>query len=328
MRAGMMCEVKPELLEEFWADWFGPGEHREIGNPSRYLAENPLDLITFARESPGPVFMSVNYYGAPNTVKRISALFYDFDCKEDIDRAWAEASDFAGRLRRFYGIEPLVCFSGSKGYHVYAFLEEPISLDSSQEHLKAIYGALQRMLLGNSKYETLDRAVLGDVKRLARVPYTRHEKSGQICQPVDALRRPVLLMPRFRDAYRKHGVSWELCRMAAEKVNEKALRRTPLKSRRVQKRRGVRPCLRAALERSEVDHKTRVAIVAELKAEGEGPGQIVDAFSGMRDFDRRRTEYQVGQVLKGNYSPFKCSTIQSLGGCLGSECEIYRRRRS
>ncbi|RLI10114.1 hypothetical protein DRO42_02340 [Candidatus Bathyarchaeota archaeon] len=323
-----MMQVRSDLLEAFWVEWFGP-EPRELGDPVRWIAPNPADLLELAPESQGPVFMSVNYYEAPNTVSSIDKLFFDFD-HEDLNLAWEDARVFAHRLRTYYGIEPLLCFSGRKGYHLYAFLERPIGRDLSPDHLKAIYDRLQRMLIGRGEYPTLDRAVLGDVKRLARVPYTRHEKSGELCVPVDMERRPVLLLPGFKQAYREHGVPYSLTVQAARQITEEILdkstkrRRMPSQRRRLE---GMRPCIAAAINSSHMDHKMRVAVAAELHADGWSEPRIIDAFRGQGDFNPKVTAYQVRSVIRGGIKPFRCSTIQGLGGCLGDSCSIYRWRK-
>jgi len=81
------------------------------------------------------------------------------------------------------------------------------------------------------------------------------------------------------------------------------------------------------MKRSNLDHKLRVALAAELHAEGWSESRIVDAFSGLSDFNQKVTAYQVRSVIRGGIKPFRCATIRDLGGCLGSSCSIYKRRR-
>lgn len=323
-----------DYVSGFWAEWFGP-EPRELGDPKRWLAETPEDLQEFIASNNPPVFMSVNYYNERNRVSRISDLFFDFDYKDDLSVAWEDARIFARRLESYYDIKSLLCFSGNKGYHLHVFLDTPIGYNLSQRHLKQLYERLQVMLLGRGQYPSLDMHVVGDVKRLARVPYTRHEKSGEYCQPVDVNQRPVLLMPGFKYVLREHGVTHDLVVKAASQIfdgeNEK------LRPKKVHPKRpktfdnGLRPCIEAVIQAGNIhtpDHKMKVAAVAEMSAHGWSAERIISAFSSMADFDRKTTETQVRHALKRGYKPFKCSTIQRLGGCVGSECPYYRRRRS
>jgi DNA primase large subunit len=68
----------------------------------------------------------------------------------------------------------------------------------------------------------------------------------------------------------------------------------------------------------------RLAIVAELRANGWSQSMIVDAFSRTPDFNRRITEDNVNYSIKRNYPPFKCDTIKSLGYCIKQRCPIYK----
>ena len=135
---------------------------RGEGNPRRDFKANAREFVDWFKENEAagrPSYASVQPYHAYEEPLCIEKTFYDFDCKEDRERAGDDAHDFARRLRRFYGVEPLIAFSGNKGYHVYPFLEEPFRMGLSKPMLKAVYGWLQRMLLGNAKYETLDSSV-------------------------------------------------------------------------------------------------------------------------------------------------------------------------
>jgi DNA primase large subunit len=46
---------------------------------------------------------------------------------------------------------------------------------------------------------------------------------------------------------------------------------------------------------------------------------IVDLFTKLPDFDRKKTEYQVEFAKKKGYSPHSCSTLKSLGLCKAKE---------
>jgi len=329
-----MLALQPSLKEQFMREWFGP-EPRELGDPARFYAESPDALLDFIRDADGkaPIFQSVNHYSAPNTVSTLDKLFFDFDSKSDIDKAWAEAWDFADRLRQFYEVGALLVFSGSKGFHLYAWLRRPVGRVLSQQHLKALYGELQRMILGNTAYETLDRAVLGDVKRLARVPYSTHQGSGQLCVPVDHARRPVLIMSGFTAVYREHGIPEKVVETAARHVTDAILdeeRRRRLAERRPRRFSDdgtLRPCMAEIMKARSVHdpaHKLMGALVLELKFRlGWNKERIVAAFSHMLDYEPSETKRQVDSWW--DKMPFRCPTIELLGGCLDN-CPLKRRR--
>jgi DNA primase large subunit len=70
----------------------------------------------------------------------------------------------------------------------------------------------------------------------------------------------------------------------------------------------------------------KLATVAELNANGWGPDRIIGAFRGMSGFDERKTTYFARHAIRTGYKPFRCTKIQEIGGCLGSECSIYRSK--
>lgn len=319
----------PHYQVVFWAEWFGSG--RGVGNPKRDFIGGSKHFIEwiYGNEAQNRCsFASVQPFSAYETPQCLEKLFFDFDCLEDHDRAGKDAFDFASRLGRFYDVEPMIVFSGNKGYHVYVFLEKPFGIGVAKPHLKTIYLKMQKMILGKAEYETLDSSVIGDIAQLARIPFTHHDKTGELCRPMKV---KVQLSPsELVGYYREHGLSFELCKLALYKVGEEQrekLRPRPKTRYSKEFDKTLRPCIQEALQSSHIEHKMRVAVVAELNAKGWSGQRIVDAFTGMSDFNRRKTETYVKHALKKRYSPFKCYTIQTLGGCLGSKCHIYNSRR-
>ena len=320
-----------------WTEWFGDGFGRGVGNPQRDFVKNPFEFIRFIErnESSGRCsYASVQPFEAYELPYCIIALFFDFDCKENPEKAGDEALDFKARLERFYNVKAIVAFSGNKGYHVWVYLKTPIGKGLTIPQLKAVYNKLMKMIVGNAKYESLDSSVIGDIKQLARVPYTHHNKTGKLCTFVDDTRTPIMVLPGFTKDLRDNGLSFELCKEALYKVGreEKEKReqkaKKPRRTRRYSKT--IRPCIKAVLDKINIHdpaHKLKVAAVAELRASGWGATRIIGAFSGMAGYKEGETKAQVNQILKVGYGPFKCDTIQGYGGCLGSDCAIYRRKK-
>jgi len=313
-----------DWLRRFWTSWFGWHAGREVGNPYRKWIHLPKDFIAFIRDCERlrkPCYLSVQPFKKRDEVYGLDRLFFDFDSDGDLDKAWKGASDFAEKLKRFYGITPLITFSGRKGYHVYVFLWETIEFKESQQHLlKPIYSLLQDKLLKGLKYETLDEGVIGDVKRLARVPYTTHEKSGLKCHPV-TLKQQKLWVFSLK-GYRRHGITEAFFRKVVEEAKlQKKLNETLQKyPRRHINFKGMRPCLLEALKNPQLDHKTRVAIVAEAYEAGLSIQEITKLFLSQADFNLELTEYQIRHIVEGGYKPFRRSTLRDMGVCHGSRC--------
>jgi hypothetical protein len=136
--------------EQFWTDWFGL-VGREVGNPYRSFCPGRVAFLQFVDRcysSRAPCYLSVNPYRARDRVAGLEKLFFDFDCAENPDRAFAEATDFARQLETHYHVAPLLVFSGRKGYHVYAYLWNTVTFNAAREAFaKAVYRRVANLLL-------------------------------------------------------------------------------------------------------------------------------------------------------------------------------------
>jgi len=328
--------MTPSSYMQFWAEWFSDHLGRGVGNPKRDYIGDPESFTKWIQNNEAKEicsYASVQPFDRYESPYYIERLFFDFDCKENPDKAGDEALDFKARLKKFYDVETTMVFSGNKGYHLYVFLKIPIGKGLAITQLKALYDKLMRMLTGNTEYESLDSSVVGDIKQLARIPYTHHEKTGKLCTFVDEDRNPIMVNPGFTKDLMDQGLSFELCKNALYKVGreEKARREQRTKKPRITRHydQTIRPCIQAVLDSGNIhtsDHLMKLAAVAELAANGWGPERIIGAFRGMSGFDERKTSYFVKHAVRTGYKPFRCTKIQSIGGCLGSDCAIYRRK--
>jgi len=79
------------------------------------------------------------------------------------------------------------------------------------------------------------------------------------------------------------------------------------------------PCvleiLKKAKEGQNLVHHERLFIVWFLLALEYPVEHIVDVFSTLPDFDREKTNYQVEYAKKKKYTPYQCSTLQSISLC-------------
>jgi hypothetical protein len=241
------------LIEGFWRAWWGWGG-REMGNPMRtFVPGYPEDFPVWVRENEEagrPCNLTVNRYDGKNRVSEISGFFFDFDAEgdpPDLEAVWNEARDFAEALTKHYNATPLITYSGRRSFHLYTSMRHPIQTWSlSQDHIKILYRELTSMILRGLGFEHLDPNVIGDVKRTARIPYTRHEETGLLCVPVDLELRPVLLTGDTVVSWRERGLGEEIVRLAVERVNGKILAKAlSRRNRNMEWRReeGIRPCI-------------------------------------------------------------------------------------
>jgi len=331
-----------ENHKAFWLDWFGPFG-RELGAPERWFTDTPRDLLRHVKECTShhrPCFMSVQPYRARNVVFGLEKLFFDFDSKTDPpnrDKAWNDAFALSDHLKRTANVEPLIVAT-FRGYHVYFFLWRVIEFSPNQQVVaKELYASLQNTLLGGRPYQTLDPHVVGDLKRLSRVPYSWHE-SGVVCTPV-SLNRELLELDNL-EYFRDRGLGEELFREVAEEIKNKRIAREileifdsfkPKPMVKVPSRRKwqIRPCLLSALKSGEMPHEMRMALCYEAYCAGLNRGQIVDLYRSLHDFDEAHTQYQVNWLLDRKQGkeikPYRCKTIQKKGWCLGEACPMFRR---
>jgi len=161
---------------------------RLIGNPRQEPAYGPEDIYAKARKwaSKGQTcFTSHNSYPEFHTEKgkiipdimNVSTVFFDFDNAEKPENAQLDAINLVEYLKA-KDIAYSITFSGSKGFHVYIKLTE-LKLnwswkDESADSLKRLVGALMNFLMSNLNLRTLDPTVIGDPRKLCRLPFTPH----------------------------------------------------------------------------------------------------------------------------------------------------------
>lgn len=322
------------ILTEFWRQWFNvyPTYGREIfkvysydqnGKPegNRFFYSDFAafsEFLDWTKANRRPAWLSVQPFSNRNYVVTVEKLFFDFD-SEDLTLARKEASQFADTLRKSYGVEPLLCFSGRKGFHVYIFLQEHVKFETV-EKAKRFYDTAQRLILKGLKLETLDMNVIGDIKRVARVPYSIHEKTLEPCVPITENHKPCWVLDLH--AYRTRGLNRnfvELCKAKAEeKPRIRVFQAFPQRHSKE-----IRPCLQAALnvELSEkAGHKMRIAIAIEHLSSGFSPEQTAQLFKNQSDYSYEKSLEYTRDVQKRQYKRFKCASIRDLGFCLPN-CE-------
>ena len=297
--------------EAFWRSWFGILGGREVGSPYRRFipdAETFLSFIAGCSRFRLPCYMSVQSYSALNTPCTLEKLFFDFDWKDNPEKAIAEAKDFAEKIERFYEAKPLLVFSGAKGCHVYLWIHGLEFLPAHIPLVKETYRRLQLKTLKGLHYKTVDPQPLGDLARLSRVPYTLHEKSGRLCEP--------LTVAQDLEEYRRNGLPAPLlkttlqeAKLALQAREERKTRVTPFRGT-TGVRRQVKSLIEKAQHGTRLEHRERLAIVCELISAGKSDGEIVQVFSAQDDFTESKTRYFVEHARKRGYRPFRLKTLQ------------------
>ena len=102
----------------FIEEWFGRYGGREIllsfpeeQNPhkkTRAFIDSPLQLRKYledCRRFNEGCYMTAQPYEKRGRVFGLEKLFFDFDCEQDLEKAWRETKNFAQNLNKYYNIQ-------------------------------------------------------------------------------------------------------------------------------------------------------------------------------------------------------------------------------
>lgn len=362
--------------EEFLVEFFGT-LGRELADPQQHFTDNPNDMFPFiedCRINKKPAFISVNPREAHEKVSGIEKLFFDFDyadktfvknlekrIKDSVKREAVyvkrkvemqkEVAFFLLKLKG-RGIIPLVVKT-RKGFHVYIFLDKVYTVtDNNEEVLKETYYQLQREFMRDKKggYKYLDSAVIGDFKRMCRIPTSIHEVSGEECYLVESIEGDKIEKAKFRglDDFRLSGLkdtNWlravGLAYDAIKKRELKAIKAKEEHKDNWEREHGfvgkIRPCFERRMEAGEMGHQMRLALLLEAYWAGNKTREsMLDIFRKFHDFDEKIAMDQIEWFWKNKvpdidkyqkWKPYRCTTIEDLNWCDKLQCPIYKRRK-
>lgn len=180
---------------------------RSVGDPRQKYAYDDWHIYRFLKDvnhTPQPgkkrtAFISHNRFSKNQTSSRqvlpaaidVGCIMFDFDDSK-LSKCHSDVKKLAAYLKK-QGVPTVVLFTGAKGFHVHALLK-PSNFrfnyrDGSAESLKTIVRQVQRFLKEKCDLSTMDEQVVGEPKKLARLPYSWHVNrtgfnSKRICVPL------------------------------------------------------------------------------------------------------------------------------------------------
>lgn len=366
--------------EQFLIEFFGNIGGRELGDPMQFFTDEPTRILSFIEECTAlkrPAFISVNPRIAHDKVLGIEKIFFDFDyadktfvkklekrIKDEAAREVIyekrrnnllnEVKIFLEQIKNFK-ITPLVVKT-KKGFHIYIYFDKIYTLNN-QELYHRIYLRLQEEFLfcNHYKYKYIDGSVLGDYKRMCRIPSSIHEKNGEECYIVKEITSDgKIVYGKFYgiEFYKQNGMkentwkrvadlSYDACE--EEKVNQ--LNRREEREFNHKKNWEVehgfvgslRYCFQKAIDSGEANHQLRLALLLEAYWSGHKTSEsIIDLFRKFHDFNEAKTKEQVEWFFKnkvpeieqsGKWKPYRCSTLNNLNICIQTSCPIYQQRK-
>ena len=157
---------------------FAVGDKRIMKRKLKFHSQDELEYF-IKTNNPLDCYVSVAFYTFPTAMEgwQGSVLFFDFDSKDNLRLAAADAETAYEVLLDDFGLEKVdMRFSGSKGYHVIVHDEEPRILGTAERREIVDYLVLKYGV------QTLDEAASCDTRRLRRIAGTRNSRSGKFCE--------------------------------------------------------------------------------------------------------------------------------------------------
>lgn len=248
-----------------------------------------------------------------NEVPLLESVLFDNDSPENLELAKYTALKQLEMLKQLGG-SGVIIFTGGKGYSVRAWLDKQYAKYVQQ--YRRIASSIAELF---ESYAFAKTELLHE-KALVRVPYSTHEKTGNrvlvfdgerhVYDPdvaykliVQAIENPI---PFYEDFVKAEPELKPL--IIKEEEGEKKRKRLP---------KFVERLIATLKETGELCHKGRFAIAAHMIAAGYDDGEIVDVFRYAKDFDEKKTRYQIVQIRNKGYTPPSCETVAKDCGIAG-----------
>jgi len=280
---------------EKWVRWqFGK---REFGL-KRGQTSNINDVITAINNGEEAYLSVFSMQQLENNA--YDTIFIDIDTGEDGLKKFYDAVDI---------IPSRLYFSGAKGFHIYFDLRTPII---GRERYK--YSVI-KFVEENNLENIVDKAVVGDVRRMARVVGSINAKSGL---------RMIELNPNiFPLNYRELSAEGKSYASVYEYLYEKELferdhgvikEGEAYSPKKIFEDKYYPACIINAINLlvnvGELDHKERLTLALFLLKNGEEE-KLREILKFANDYKPSYTDYQVNYLKKRNYSIYKCENIPS-----------------
>jgi len=309
---------------------------REIGIP------NPLQKNSFYRREINSsrelhrylVLMTGSNKGVyvslydTNVEVTIDKFVFDLDCKTNLNKALEDTIVLVERLKK-KSIPCSVIFSGSKGFHVYGLLKpKKLSRDIATYYL----AHLQRDL--SKGIETVDAHLIGDLRRMIRVPNTMN--NNHYCAPLPTNFQKMTLEEilnystriRTRTLHFTRGILKSIPELVnidfSQRISNETQSIAPQDTMSISSvpdmeilKELVRPCVFEAVTKPNPPHIVRLDLVSELMFLGFSEDQVLEIIKDLdwEDFDERATKYQIKKIFEKKLKPCSNSKLCEVLGC-------------
>lgn len=217
---------------------------------------------------------------------------FDFDSENNVKLAWLDAIKLYNHLIELnYDVH--ITFSGKKGFHVFVgVVPKPYS--------KECIRAFQKWFINKLDLKTADIQILGDNKRIMRIPYTYNIK-GTLCKEVAYNPGvPIDIDDLLLTTYIARPITYE-----KREFHEY-------------------PCIEYLMTNDpEPRELIRLSYVALRLSKGMTEDDIIDEMKtfDIVDFDEEISRRKIQYINDGEYVPLGCRSIKDMGYCK-SDCRF------
>jgi len=303
---------------------------REVGFPKRVTVTNRTQYIESIRRHNGKDDCFVSLFSNPQINHRTyDCIFLDFDdesgtLSDDVIRDVREAIVRVSRYTKSYALY----YSGNRGFHLYLYFE-PVRI----KHFKRTCREFVQ-LLGLDEISTLDFKLVGDVRRLCRLPYTIHPTTGLYVVRITDVTLRFTRVGIFRisnnpdpSADTEVQDDSRLSKMLLT-LDGIDVYIPPPRGRVVGEiPEDLPPCIVFLIDKLKstgyLKHHERFHLASFLLRYGVHPDVVVDLFRRFAsDYDPHKCRYQVEHIATNMYKCYSCANAKMLGMCpLGNKME-------
>lgn len=297
---------------------------REFGL-HRQLVKTRDEMDRLVMLSNGVVDVYVSLYSCDLVVDKI---FFDLD-SNNLEDAYRDAVELFERLKS-YKLTPVALFSGRKGFHIYVPLKP---FKSNIETIKVVVKDFQETFSDGLK--TVDRRVIGDVRRMVRYPNTLNVAGKRYCVPLPSGWQEWDVEKIVDYSLEPRNIEFNVDFVDVERIVDVDYHQ-PINLPKIDLKPWnlphgakialmlLRPCVaNVLLSDSEPPHVVRLDMVSELMWLGWSEEQVVTAIKQLawKDFNESVTRYQVSHIFRKRYLPPSCSKLKHYVAC--NNCGWY-----
>lgn len=289
----------------YFGFWYA-GSNIRYGN--QFPVKSRSEVVKYIEKYNGAENCGISISTFKDNVPFLLYLPSDFDSNFSLHDAWSDAKMLYNFLVDC-GYKVSIVYSGRKGFHVILKVKPYIY---TRRQLREIQMFFKKYL----KLKTLDNQIMGDIRRIIRIPGT-YNSNGNLCRVVAESDGSLFDLRDFTEE------------IAGPVFDFKSDRPLTIYHEY--------PCILKYISDKEYwienheRHKfephwlIRFSYVIEKLAEDTSLDEIVDSIEkfGWEDFNRDKTKYFIEHIARRGYYHPSCETIQEFGFCL-KNCK-YRK---